>query len=288
MPLYPFWKVTPGGNPTILLRGQDIPPAQRASVAACIMSHQHIGGEQVGYVRFEGEPRLDMMGGEFCLNATRAFAAVLASRGLLHRCGSVLSGSVEVSGADSPVRVRVTEREGDLPLAEACLHFDTLPQPETCGNGLSLVRVPGIAHLIHQHDAAPLPTEDRLSAFCADERNALSLDKEEAVGHLWLRHADDGTDTCTNCGKALLLVLDPVVWVRDTATLCFESACGSGTLACALAEHAASGTTDFAIVQPSGSALSVRMENTGQGWDVWVGGPARLTACGETELTGLL
>ena len=78
------------------------------------------------------------------------------------------------------------------------------------------------------------------------------------------------------------------IWVRDTATLCFESACGSGTLACALAEHAASGATDFAIVQPSGSALSVRMENTGQGWDVWVGGPARLTACGETELTGLL
>ena len=76
MPLYPFWKVTPGGNPTILLRGQDIPPAQRASVAACIMSHQHIGGEQVGYVRFEGVPRLDMMGGEFCGNAAMCAAAL--------------------------------------------------------------------------------------------------------------------------------------------------------------------------------------------------------------------
>ena len=41
----------------------------------------HLSGEQVGFVRFaspsEPTPRLDMMGGEFCLNATRAFAALL-------------------------------------------------------------------------------------------------------------------------------------------------------------------------------------------------------------------
>ncbi|WP_446423730.1 hypothetical protein [Mailhella sp.] len=288
MPLYPFWKVTPGGNPTILLRAQDIAPARRAAVAAGVMSPQHIGGEQVGYVRFEGVPRLDMMGGEFCLNATRAFAAVLASQGLLQRHGAVHTGEVEVSGADALVRVRVTEREDELPLAEACLHFSELPRSEACGDGLSLVRVPGIVHLVHQEGAAPLPGEGCLGAFCSDERRAFTLDGEEAVGHLWLRHADDRTDARTNSGQPRSLVLDPVVWVRDTATLCFESACGSGTLACALAEHAATGATAFAIVQPSGSALSVRMEKTEQGWDVWVGGPARLTACGETELSGLL
>jgi diaminopimelate epimerase len=284
MALYPFWKVTPGGNPTILLRSQDIPPAHRASVAASVMSLQHIGGEQVGYVRFEGVPRLDMMGGEFCLNATRAFAAVLASRGLLKREGAVLAGSVEVSGADGPVHIRVTERNGALPLAEACLHFDDLPQPETCGDGSSLIRVPGIVHLIHQGNAAPLPDEPELSAFCASERRALALEQEEAVGHLWLRHAAESRDA----DDASALVMDPVVWVRDTATLCFESACGSGTLACALAEHAATGATAFSVVQPSGSALSVRMEKAAQGWDVWVGGPARVTASGETDLCGLL
>ena len=69
-----FWKVTPSGNPTILLKAEDVPPARRAEVANAVMSPQHIGGEQVGYIRLKGTPRLDMMGGEFCLNATRAFA----------------------------------------------------------------------------------------------------------------------------------------------------------------------------------------------------------------------
>jgi diaminopimelate epimerase len=275
-----FWKVTPSGNPTILLKAEDVPPARRAEVANAVMSAQHIGGEQVGYVRLEGTPRLDMMGGEFCLNATRAFASVLDSLGLLERAGDVSSGLVEVSGVDEKVAVRVTHSGNALPFAEACLHFEELPQPEHLPGGLRLLRVPGIAHIVQ---GGAVPSSSELSAFCSEQRRALTLEGEEAVGHLWLDVPEDASTE----GEAAL-DLSPVVWVRDTATLCFESACGSGTLACALAEHARTGAVAFSITQPSGMALSVRIEKKESGFDVWVGGPSRITASGETDLSGIL
>ena len=62
-----FWKITPGGNPTILLETGAVPRALRARAAAEIMDPLHLSGEQVGFVRFaspsEPTPRLDMMGG---------------------------------------------------------------------------------------------------------------------------------------------------------------------------------------------------------------------------------
>ncbi|MBR3880156.1 MAG: hypothetical protein IKJ34_00950, partial [Mailhella sp.] len=148
MPLYPFWKITPSGNPTILLRAEDIAVEHRAAVARAVMDNQHIGGEQVGYIRLSGIPRMDMMGGEFCLNATRAFAAVLHDLGLLPRTGDGSAGTVEVSGAEGPVSVRVIAQPDGQLSAEACLHFSSLPQPEFLQEGTQLVRVPGITHII--------------------------------------------------------------------------------------------------------------------------------------------
>ena len=299
--MHPFWKITPGGNPTILLRAEDVPADRRATLAAAVMEDQHLHAEQVGYVRLSGTPRLDMMGGEFCLNATRAFALLLAEQGLLQEENGVLSGLVEVSGVAEPVAVRVTRREGSLPVAEACLHFTDLPRPEALEGGLTMVRLPGICHML-QSGQRPAPAE--FAAFCEHQRRDCGVDGEEAVGHLWVTPEDSPagvpagkTDSQPaaaaprrneNGEHMELLSMYPVVWVRDTATLCHESACGSGTLACALAAHAASGALSFGIRQPSGFQLTVRLEKTPDGWDVWTGGPARMTARGETDLTGFL
>ena len=277
--MYDFWKMTPGGNPTILLKAGDFPQYLRAPVANAVMNSQHLCAEQVGYVRLEGKPRLDMMGGEFCLNATRSFAVLLAEKGLLSPDGTGLVGKVEVSGVPEDVAVRVLARDGALPFAEACLHFSALPRPESLSQGLRLVRVPGIAHILQQ---GPLPPENELASFCEAQRNLCNLAGEEAVGHLWL------SNVATSAPGTAGAELRPVVWVRDTASLCKESACGSGTLACALALHAESGLTRCAIRQPSGCTLSVRVEKTPEGWDVWVGGPVRMTACGKTDLTGIV
>jgi len=260
------------------------------------MDPLHIGGEQVGYIRLQGIPRLDMMGGEFCLNATRAFATLLDDLNQLKEIETqsesqedpssrVSIGHVEVSGADSPVAVRVTRRKRALPFAEACLHFTDLPAPQELPGGLCLVRVPGISHLIQSSD---FPLKDQLADFCMAQRKKLALEKEEAVGHLWLSQMENCVNSAETETGCVSLQLNPIVWVRDTATLCSESACGSGTLACALAEHAKSGATCFSILQPSGTPLMVRMEKVEDGWNVWVGGPSRITACGDTDLSRLL
>jgi diaminopimelate epimerase len=281
MARFPFWKITPGGNPTILLRAEDIPSARRAAVAHAVMDSQHLGAEQTGYIRLCGKPRLDMMGGEFCLNATRSFAAVLAEEGLLTEQDGILQGMVEVSGISQDIPVRVVL--GSTIFAEACLMFRQLPSPEYHGN-VRLVRVPGIAHIIqYAENASPLSCFDdkSLREFCSAQRLQCGVENEDAVGHLWLAEDAPHNDTQR-------LILHPAVWVRDTATLCRETACGSGTLACALDVHARTACTHFMVRQPSGADLSVRIEHDGENWKVWVGGSVRMTAQGMTDLTGIL
>lgn len=290
--MIPFWKITPGGNPTVLLRAEDVPPALRADAAAELMSDQHLGCEQVGFIspgEPDGElPRLDMMGGEFCLNATRAFAALLARRGRLSpapgRRGlpSALAGTVSVSGAETPVAVTVTPAPSSSPNPDRCTASATLdlavpPRPETLDDGTTLVRLPGIVHLILCGGRAGTPpAPEDLEETCADLRHRHDLEHEEAVGCLWL-----DTDGPTP-------VMLPAVWVRATRTLCRESACGSGTLACALFLARRDGRRRADILQPSGSCLTVHQEEAPDGGILFrVEGPVNFVAEGNLALTTL-
>ena len=286
--MHTFWKITPGGNPTVLLDAAAVPHALRARAAAEIMDPLHLNGEQVGFVRFGGPgsmPRLDMMGGEFCLNATRAFAALLAREGVLPAEGRERSdqwrGTVEVSGARGPVPVHV--RRDPLAHASAAwtaaagLDFAEMPRPTEDKDGACLIRVPGIAHIVMEN--GEIPDGDGLPAVCAGLRARFGLDDEDAVGCLWLDTRSDPA------------VLYPVVWVRATHTLCRESACGSGTLACALAVRARGGGRHFELRQPSGDVLTVSFEpglacgaSSTPATRVWVEGPVRFVAEGRLFL----
>lgn len=75
-----FSKLIPGGNPTIILHEPALSPESLALIAGECMSSMHIQAEQVGalYVKERSVPRLEMMGGEFCVNATRAAGMLLA------------------------------------------------------------------------------------------------------------------------------------------------------------------------------------------------------------------
>lgn len=108
MRVLPFTKYSPCGNTTILVREASLSPADRARVAAEIIAPGHLEAEQAGYVDTAAPvPRLDMMGGEFCVNATRAFAALLAEEGKLSPESGGLGGIVSVSGMPgTPARPR--------------------------------------------------------------------------------------------------------------------------------------------------------------------------------------
>lgn len=114
-----FYKIIPGGNPTLLFDAAGVSPKDRVAVANLAMSDMHLGAEQAGFITWPDFlalqnygpaqncalpkldlPKLDMMGGEFCGNAARAYAAALAlevaQQGLRQKLGKLLEAKQAV------------------------------------------------------------------------------------------------------------------------------------------------------------------------------------------------
>ncbi len=298
----PFYKLYPGGNPTVLLpEGQHLPAAsgpeqriQRAAIANALMKTGHLAAEQVGFVDFAGSPpHLEMMGGEFCVNACRSAALVFALSGLLPikrqaPDGTPLAwaGNISASGSERPLAVKVAAQfDADptpgtppdlknytaavaVPLPETAAGATPFPL-ETIAPGATLVRVPGIAHLLLDMAEHPLPQEWQAAAVSWRQR--CGLDNEEAVGVVWHNREGSGETRC----------IHPAVWVRDTDSLVMETACGSGSLALALMALRDEGTTALSVLQSSGETLQVHVTKDA----AWIDGLVRVMAQGMAYIT---
>lgn len=315
---FPFSKLIPGGNPTVILEDPILGDARLADVAVKLMSPLHIGGEQVAAL-YSGQadewsdarpdwqlPRLDMMGGEFCVNAARSAAFLLARQGSLGLLSSfaapVWSGKLIVSGADGPLRVLVSPERGALRSAIRSAGSDSAhaPEPEAWGGanhclaycaakvrcegthcapvqqGVWKVQLPGITHLLV--DSARFAAPECESAAWRKESEALRLmagvADAEASGVVWYRASEDGS-----------VRIWPAVAVKATASEHLESACGSASLALALALRAGmaaepGGEGGVAVVQPSGGVLSVVLDAVDAPAYAWVEGEVVLAAQG--------
>ena len=268
-----FVKSSPSGNVTILVRDASLSPLERAASAAELMGTDHVAAEQVGFVDIHAvPPRLDMMGGEFCMNATRSFAALLYGEGLLASGqDDWFHGTVSVSGMKESLQVRV---RGKMEACEAFALIDLPQQPplRRVAEGIHEVRVPGIVHLVLDATFHPLPADWELHTKDLFER--FHLMEEEAAGCIWLKKDGAG-------GNPSLI---PFVRVRETGTTCAETACGSGTLAAATVIWDENGDRmPLSIRQPGGDSLIVSPEISRfpEGWAAWVGGTVFTIARGE-------
>jgi len=251
-------RADPAGNITLLVL-DPVPREDRLSVAARLMEHTEFAAEQVGFVcepheGFDG--RLEMAGGEFCGNASRACGILIAKqRGVRGKAHLTL----EVSGATRPVGVDV-DMEVGFARAEA-----PLPGPSTelsLGEAKGvLVDLGGIVHFVtrHEPDAAIL---DELEPALRKMREEGSFPAMEAYGVIFL---DDGHMT-------------PLVKVPSAGTLFWEGSCGSGSLAAAVAESLRMENGGFAkdYIQPAGT---VRAEIQRKQFDVvaaYIGGAVAL------------
>jgi len=287
----PFYKLSPGGNPTILVRDNsllspEVSPAKRAIIARTLMDSDGIGAEQVGFLdTSRALPHVEMMGGEFCINATRAAALVLALDGLLPETDAPGNheGFITTSGATEPVRVRVRRQSsGILPLAtkedEAAIALPLASTAQTDlvqehAPGQILVRLPGITHLLL--DAAKHPLPDHPLVAAEAKLTEYELKKEDAAGVIWHTSEPDGTASIT-----------PIVHVAATNSSVTETACGSGSLALALV-LARSAAQSIAIRQPSGHTLTVTFEppdTPTSSMTAWINGIVRLIAAGTAYL----
>ena len=197
----------PAGNVTLFVKDQ-IPAHDRGYIARQLLGNPLWKAEQVGFMTepvYGGQARLEMMGGEFCGNALRSFGYYTAMQ--LNCCekGSVL---VEISGADRAFTV-----DFDLNIGTA---YTEMPIPNKIemlqlsdGREVPLVIMDGISHVIIQGpECQKEKTEELLNQVCVQKN-------PEAVGILYI----DG------------LEMKPVVYVRDTDSIVYESSCGSGSIA---------------------------------------------------------
>ena len=223
----------PAGNLTAIVLSP-VAAQDRAKIAAEMMTRCPEGFEQVGFAdetSLTGDlPTLCMMGGEFCGNATRAFACYAAKV----RGRGETRLAISVSGAREPVPVAVDLRQNrayaQMPLPYA---FEWISVNE---QKIPLVRMEGIDHALLL-DAAPSPE--------AVERVLAAMPKQDARGVLFVQ------------GRKMT----PLVEVAATGTRVWESSCGSGTVALAwyLAQNLADGMHAFAFDEPGGRGAPRRL-----------------------------
>ena len=236
-----FVKMNPTQNMTILVET----PVERAlqpEIARRLMAGDSVGAEQVGYIESASMPgaaaRLQMMGGEFCGNASMSLAALLAMRAGLAN-GEARKYQLEVSGADSPVNCTVTRSddvwlgEVDMPLPERARVIDF-----SDGYNYPTVFFPGIAHvLVDEREMRPKTAEMLAPKWC----------EQLGVEALGLLLTDDPHTH-----------MRPLVYVRASNSAVWERGCGSGTAAVgAWQAHVSGGDAEVHVVQPGG-VISVR------------------------------
>jgi histidine racemase len=224
-----FVKCNPTENMTILVI-DPVPADLRSVLAVRLMAENHLHAEQVGFFEQktqggkETSLQLHMMGGEFCANATRSLAAVLAMKGHPGEKGKSdgIIYRIFVSGVDDPVTCEV------FPGEEAGVYRSEINHPmpnsiepivllykETKILG-TLVSFPGISHLVI---------------------NQSIIDEKEEFFHVLRTHQSDRQDDALGMMffDEVKSFLEPLVWVRGTDTLLWERGCGSGTAAVGVA-----------------------------------------------------
>ena len=215
--------------------------------------------------------RLEMAGGELCGNALRCLASLVAATWenkisipttlvrsdevLLQ--GSTLTAQLEISGYQGQLECRVL-REGEqysVEVAMPRIREDAISIQQTLSLGrrellCDVVRLSGISHVVfHKAGIASLSDKER-STLLALAEEEFSLHNSPAIGLIDLISSEGG------------MQIDPFVWVRTVETFFFETACGSGTVACAISQVVTTKdnrSIERTYLQPSGKSLMVRL-----------------------------
>lgn len=259
---YTIWD--PTKNITLLV-STSVPRAMQPEVAAKLMADRP-QVEQVGFIEPASLPgavlRLQMMGGEFCGNASMSAAAYAADRDGL----SAPEVPLEVSGHEGILTCRLDRREDGL---WGTVNMP-LPVKLTTAELPGALSVPAVAFDGIVHCVVPAGALSREAAESAIRPLCAALDAD-ACG-IMLYDKDAGSIT-------------PLVYVRSTDTAVWESGCGSGSAAVGsyLASQAGKAVT-VDLRQPGGTiTVSAAWEN-GRVPSLCITGLVALTERGSCEL----
>ena len=202
-----YFRANPCGNITGFVVAP-VYPGYRKAYTDCIMEQIDKDVEQVGFISpaYEGAPlRMDMMGGEFCANATRAYGLYSAS---FYDTDGLVDIEVYVSGHEGTTDVIADVKNQkayvalDAPIGREKLTID--------GKDCTLIKLPGISHLVVEEEEDKEFVDKALEVLKKDH-------KDEAYGVLFFDKEK--------------LEMIPYVYVEGSETLFREGSCGSGTIA---------------------------------------------------------
>jgi len=242
----------PSGNDTALVYGIIEDPLERQQINDQIMNMYPVDDEavdmlprveQVGFVSFSEEGnRLMMAGGEFCGNATRS-AVFMALKG---KPGQT---TITVSGCSKPLQAGINEN-GDV-WTEMPVLSDLNAVQDGNVPDEQVVTMEGISHIIKYLS----PDSESLSRSELKQRameliRSYGLEELPASGVMFTKEKDG------------IYSIDPIVFVKSINTLIFESGCGSGSTAVALAQAKKTGASvvNMPIMQPTGMPISVSID----------------------------
>ena len=196
---------------------------------------ERYGAEQTGFL-IPSDNHLEMAGGEFCGNASRA-AAILLSE--IHKKPKV---SFTVSGFKGTVTGLVKKDGNKKYFAECIFPGFSVDQHNvvlSTGQEAIVADLGGIVHIVIE---SPFPSKeaDYKSAHQAITHE-LNFDKRSCVGVIWIEKG----------GNAVRM--HPVVWVKDVNTFFYEQSCGSGTIAVSKV------TGIQSIIQPTGQKIEAKI-----------------------------
>ena len=248
--------LNPSGNLTALVTewgGAE----DEAEITARLMRES----EQVAYLDPPSLPgalaRIRLMGGEFCGNAAMAAAGWLVRDRLQN--GQEMTVPIEVSGAQGVLFCRIRGLEDGFEGTVEMPRVLGIRPAEAGGVSVTEVRMEGITHLIRE-DREPLEKEKAealLKAF-AEKSGA------EAAG-LLDRNPETGFTR-------------PLVYVRGSGTLVWESACGSGTAAVGALEawRKGNGKAVTQVPQPGGILRAEASAENGTATEVRITGTVHI------------
>lgn len=252
-------RADPAGNITLFVLSP-VPPEERGALASRLMALPGLDIEQVGF-RCPPAPgtdgRMEMAGGEFCGNATRAYGFLTA-----REMGGASQVLLQVSGSEKPVHVE-TDLAAGTARSEMPLPLQ-LRRVSVDGGSAVLVHLGGIVHLVVTGVEPSLAFFQRVEPVLAD------IPGPDAYGVIFL----DGTH------------MTPLVKVPAAGSLVWEGSCGSGTLAAAIActMGLPDGEEIRTFVQPAGTVQSGVTLRNGTITGAWIGGAVSLGDPFEVEL----
>jgi diaminopimelate epimerase len=217
--------------------------------------------EQVAYLEPPAEPGalayVRLMGGEFCGNAAMAAAGWLIRNRL--QAGQEMTVPIEVSGAQGVLFCRIRGVENGFEGTVEMPRVLEIRPVEIDGIRLTEVRTEGITHLIREEK----------ETLEKDKAEALLLGFAEKTGVQAAGLMDRNPETG---------FMKPLVYVRASHTLVWETACGSGTAAVGAMEawRRGSGAVTTAVPQPGGILRAEAVAEQGTVSEIRITGTVRI------------